>query len=770
MKKVTKNKLSNENNPHPWNDDKKIEKKVINKPILFGHKGTKSRRIHEVYFSVFILLRVPLCHCVFVVKSYTIKIFDYVLFHWASEQEAYLSTIFKSNRNKYLFRFLSIFFLLLFPSILSAQSSHFFTQQGLLHYELKEYDESIHHFEMALQYPNPQRDLYTYIVSSSLLNGEIENAIRWAGEGLDEYPDFLRLKVMKGEALIQADVRKAIPVFEEIWEELKRSDFGQIDGIQTEAIEQYISRLYQQLAAESFEQGDLWSAAGSFQRASKFDQKNVHVHNNLAYIFIQLEEWEKADEVVKSGLKRFPQSENLLLMQAQIHEQFEYSDELLHTLKTLYETDPSNMNRAVMYGRALLNSNRANDANTFFRDKLETYPRERILYETLLDMNRQRFNQSGVLEVLRLQMEQFPGEMELEEEYGLELITAQSYDEANAWFDSLAVEHKEPEFGRLAAHSWLYEENYESAESEYRKQLARWPDSQVMMGEFGRVLARNGKDEEAKSVLNSFYETCEDESLRYLYATLKQSDSDRKSIIEPLKETMYKGRTDWLMMKHSHEKVRIADSSELSGILIDMLRFVENRQKIVQAEAQIGLEDFRAAVPPLFQTATELKVAGEEIREMLETVRKHLRFDATDKILADALAIYPESALLLHHRGVLYYENGSLEPAKRFLMEAAELESNQKETHLFLGHIYRESGQFDQAILSFERVLSLDPENRQAYRSLIRIHQDNGKIEYLSSRWMQRYQHQKRNEMLREFLVEALHRADRFEEARALLK
>jgi len=742
---------------------------IVN-PLLVNHEGTKSRRIHEVYSSVFILLRVPLCHRVIVVKRHTVRIFDYVFSHCPGEQETYLSTIFKSNSNKYLFGFLSIFFILLFPAILPAQSSHYFTQQGLLHYELKEYDEAIRHFEMALQYPNPQRDLYTYIVSSHLLNGDTEKAIRWADEGLDEHPDFLRLKVMKGEALIQTDVRKAIPVFEEVWGALKRTDSGQIDGIQAESIRKYISRLYQQLAAESFEKGDLRSAAGSFERARAFDQQDVHVHNNLAYIFIQLEEWEKADDAVKSGLKRFPQSENLLLMQARILEQFEDGDELLHTLKTLYETDPSNMNRAVLYGRVLLSSNRANDANTFFRDKIETYPRERILYETLLDINRQRFNQSGVLEVLRLQMDQFPGEMELEEEYGLELITAQSYDEANAWFDSLAVAYKEPEFGRLAAHSWLYDENYESAESEYRKQLERWPDHTIMMGEFGRVLARNGKVEEAKSVLSSFFETGEDESLRYLYATLNKTDSEIKSIIEPLKETIYKGRADWMMMKHSHEKVRTTDGSELSETLIDMLRFVENRQKIVQGEAQAGLEDFRSAVPPLFQTATELKETGEEVRGMLEVLRKRLPFDATDKILADALSVYPESALLLHHKGVLYYENGDQEPAKKLLLEAAGLETKQIETHLILGHIYRDSGQFDQAVLSFERVLSLDPENRQSYRSLIRIHQENGKMEQLSSRWMQRYQHQKRNAVLREFLVEALHRADRFEEARAVLQ
>jgi tetratricopeptide (TPR) repeat protein len=663
---------------------------------------------------------------------------------------------------------LFLFFSLLFPHLLHAQSSQYNTRQGLAHYELKEYDEAIHHFEMALQHPNPQRDLYTYMVSSQLLNGEPEKAIRWALEGLYEHPNFLRLKVMKGEALILADVQKAIPLFEEVWEELKRADSDQIDGIQIEAIEQYISRLYQQVAAESFENGDLRSAAGSYEIAMRFDRQDIHIHNNLAYIYIQLEEWEKADAVVKMGLTRFPQSENLLLMQAQIHEQQENSEELLSTLERLYQTDPSNMNRAVLYGRVLLSSNRANDANTFFRNKIEMYPDERILYDTLLDINRQRFNQAGVLEVLRLQMKQFPGEIELEEEYGLELITARNYEDASAWFDSLAVVYGEPEFGRLAAHAWLFDEEYEKAENEYRIQLERWPYNTIMLGEFARVLARNGKAQVAKSVLDILFEMDQDESLRYLYATLTESDSERNAVIEQLKRSKYKGRAGWLMMKQSIGNLPGLDNSLLSEILIDMFHFVENRQKIVQDEAQAGLQDFRAAVPPLFQTATELKETGNEIREMLEIVRKHLPFKVSDKIINDALAVYPESALLLHHIGALYFDNGEFEPAKEYLLEAAGLESNQKETHFILGQLYNKLDQFDHAALSFERVLTLDPENRQAYRSLIYIYQENGKMEQLSSRWLQRYNHQKRNDILREFLVEALHRAERFEEARAI--
>ena len=698
------------------------------------------------------------------------------------------------------------------PAVQAWQAAHtpqtvqYFIQQGLQHYEQNRYDDAIRNFEIALQYPEPPREVYVYIISSHLLARNYRQAIRMADQGLDEHPGFVRLKVMKGEALIQTDITKAVSVFEEVWEAIESGETDQLDGIRKGDVRRYISRLYQQIAAGAFGEGDYGSAAGYYEKARSMDVTDAGNHTYLAYSLIQLNEWERAEEAVKEGLRRFPESEDLLLMQAQVHEHYENQDELLNTLEALYRSDPANMDRAVWYGRALLGANRADQANTFFRDKIQTYPDERILYETLLDINRQRFHQSGILEVLRLQMAHFPSDVELEEQYGRELLSARNFEEAHAWFDSLAVAYGEPEFGRLAAHAWLFAEDYDKAEHAYRMQLERWPDHTVMMGEMGRVLVRNGKDDEAREMLRLVLQKRDNHELRYLYGTLAAAGPDRMGILEPLMGTIYEGRARWLLIEGSDKGLLLEDSengkqhddgdqgllidenengllhdgsdrqrlrtgeSDLSAILINMLGFVEQRQKEVRVDAQAGLESLNSAAPPLFQTATELKQVGAEVRELLGDVRAHLSFKASLNVINKALAVYPESALLLHHKGVLYFEHGETGPAKRFLLEAAEREVNRQDTHYALGEVYKELDDFDQAVLSFERVLALDPENRPAYRSLIRIHHQHGAMEQLGNRWLQRYQHHKGNIVLREFLVEVLHRADRFEEARAVLE
>src|SRR5690625_5714568 len=68
------------------------------------------------------------------------------------------------------------------------------------------------------------------------------------------------------------------------------------------------------------------------------------------------------------------------------------------------------MEMVLLYGKALLHTNQADKASQFFWERIREFPEQKILYRTLIDINRQRFNQAGLLEVLRLKKKQFPDE------------------------------------------------------------------------------------------------------------------------------------------------------------------------------------------------------------------------------------------------------------------------------------------------------------------------------------------------------------------------
>jgi len=665
---------------------------------------------------------------------------------------------------------ISVFILiLLLGSPLKGQDIQHVIQQGLTFYELKEYENAIHSFEQALQYPNPPRDVYTYVTSSYLLNGDPSGALKSVDEGLDEHPEFLRLKVMKGEALIQMDIEKAIPVFEEIHQTISDSGEEQVDGVQKKVIRHYLGQLYQQVAANAFQDEKLVQSEQYFFKAREFNPDSLSIQNNLAYVLIRQEKWNEAEKVLDTGLEQFPDAENLLFMKAQVYEKEEDAEGMVNTLETLYKVDTENMERAVLYGKALLKNNQSDKANLFFQKMIREHPKERMLYQALKEMNRQRFNQSGLLEVLKMEKEQFPDDRELLEEYGTELITAQKYEEANAFFDSLATVYNDVNYAQLSARSLLYDDQFEPAETEYRKQLERWPNDPLLMPDFGQILKKNEKFDEAKDVFRRYLLNYENSKVRIEYVELLDGFSEKEDLLKPLDQTIYKGWADWILLK-DQESEEIIEKSVYSRVLIDLIELYESRQELTQKEVQFGLNHLRTKQPPIFQAATELKEISSELKNMLAVISNRLSFDEALDVLQTGLYKFEESALLHHQKGLLFYRHKKPKLALESFKQAAQIRGDDEETHLYLGHIYAEFDHFEDAALSYERVLTLNDQHEEAYRALIRLHQKYGRLDVLCARWLQRYNHQKQNPVLREFLIDALHRANQFEEARALLE
>ncbi|HKL15072.1 MAG TPA: hypothetical protein VJ915_05520, partial [Balneolaceae bacterium] len=184
-------------------------------------------------------------------------------------------------------RLVILLYFIFSPLLLSAQSSQYFVQQGTLHYELKEYDEAIHYLKQALQFEQASPENYIYLTSSHLLNKDPELAIESATLGLEEFPASLRLRMMKGEALIQTEIEQAVPLFENVLKEFVESGRDQTEGISRKDVESYLSRIYQQVAVKDFESNKFADAEEAYRRARVLDPENLSVHNNMAYVLIQ---------------------------------------------------------------------------------------------------------------------------------------------------------------------------------------------------------------------------------------------------------------------------------------------------------------------------------------------------------------------------------------------------------------------------------------------------------------------------------------------------
>ena len=87
-----------------------------------------------------------------------------------------------------------------------------------------------------------------------------------------------------------------------------------------------------------------------------------------------------------------------------------------------------------------------------------------------------------------------------------------------------------------------------------------------------------------------------------------------------------------------------------------------------------------------------------------------------------------------------------------------------------MANIYYKQGNKAQAILSYKRVLSLNSKNKDIYKKLIEIYREENQLNKLCDEWLNIYSSQHDNKLLEEFLIVALHKANRIDEAKEIIK
>jgi tetratricopeptide (TPR) repeat protein len=165
-------------------------------------------------------------------------------------------------------------------------------------------------------------------------------------------------------------------------------------------------------------------------------------------------------------------------------------------------------------------------------------------------------------------------------------------------------------------------------------------------------------------------------------------------------------------------------------------------------------------------TETLDRLSGEAFDWFTDTFRES---DVTP-LLNRLLEQYPLSARLYSMTGNYHKEKGNRNQALQYLEEAVRLAPSLGDAHYHLGELYQEAGDDTKAIRSYRRASSLSSDWSQPYRALIDIHRKTGGLDDLCDRWLAMYRATPNNEILRSHLIEALHKANRIDEASEIVR
>jgi tetratricopeptide (TPR) repeat protein len=244
--------------------------------------------------------------------------------------------------------------------------------------------------------------------------------------------------------------------------------------------------------------------------------------------------------------------------------------------------------------------------------------------------------------------------------------------------------------------------------------------------------------------------------------------------IESFREALSLGNTDpdlylrlsQLLAKEGPEKLEEARSKSKRALTLSLEKLKESQKEVEQRISQNSLAN-------QLKNQEQFKEL-EQLNELAEDAFTHYtRINLSNEVqmMFDKIeSTYPGSGQLLYLIGEYYQKRQQFKKAKSYFQEAIQYTPRLREAHLALAKLLENSGQLSPAITSYERALSLNPDQPEPYDALIRLYRKQGRLNVLCDRWKARYRADIDNKILKEFLIEALHKSERYEEAKQIIK
>ncbi len=652
--------------------------------------------------------------------------------------------------------------------------------EAVMHYRSGNYTAAARLLRQAVQTYPGEPQLHVMHVSALLKAGRKAQALPAVRKALDEHPNHVPLLLLAGETHVDLEEpAAAINVLEQAQERLEAGAAGP-EGFDKARLRRQLGQLHRLLGGRALQRNNFRAALPHFMESRSLMPDSAVAHQSVVYTLLKLERWKEARKAASAALERFPAYAPLLRMhvQASVGAGGE-ANELLPSLQRLFHLQPDDVEIGLALGRVLLASRKSRQAQAIFEQMMERFPQERRVYDALATINRQTFNVPGAIPVRRREQGYFPKDSDIPLKIARLYEQIGEYENARVLYDSLSMlgGEKSDAYRQASVRTLVQQERLGEAARAYRKILEDSSDDVTALQALGDLQARRHKWEEAMSIYRRLSEaarapgavayafTHAGRALEELGRINEAFDAYEQAVaLEPDAPLSYYRYAVLVYRRHgSEEALPYARNALLTG-----LEAVKGLQTNITNQLQ-GEREY----PP----AVEAEEQRKHVERLNELVAESFIFfgeafprERTEPVVRDVLQRYPGSGRLLYLAGRYYEAHSQEEEAVRHYHSATRHAPKLRVAHIALGALRAQGKQWNDAILSYERALALDEENPDVYSILINLYQEANNLDALIRRWKIRYRADPSIEALHQHLIEALHKARRYDEARVIIQ
>jgi tetratricopeptide (TPR) repeat protein len=646
--------------------------------------------------------------------------------------------------------------------------------QGIQKYQQGNFQEAIDLLEIAKINNSINAQGYIVLASSYLEIQIPEKAEKNAVEGKSLFPDLLAFDWIIAESLLnQRKIQQARNKYLDVEDALHQGRTLMPLNIDNEILRVRLGQVYQVLASNAYQEGEFDLAINRMSNAVEFMTDSVQVHKNLAILFIEQEQYDRALEVLNTAKNIFPDDTEILRIKASIYFKTEERDKLINQFKELYLRDPADIDNGLIYAELLISSQKTSAGMDVIEDLLDRHPEEKRIYKMMAEINERQFNISGKRAVLREMQKQFPNDYSILEDIAETYKRESKWGEARAVYDSLKVKTDDiVKYELEKASTWERQDSLATAEVLYRGLLEEYEGNDRVVYGLGNNLEKQSKWEQA--FLN-YYDAMDDGKEKDVTLYTKLAISSVKSDQDSAKVYV-----DQALNLGSESPALYLEASKLYHGLSNQEKAFELAERSLRksfsdlAEEQTIFEQNLNDEGILGQAGNTTQIERLEFlnsisEEAFDWLAYSFKEKDVDPVLEEMIERYKTSGKLYYLVGKYYLKSSEIVLAENYLKKSVEYSPNLFEAHLELANLQEQKGNIEEAISSLERALSLNPNESLVYTKLIGLYREIGQLDQLTERWSAKYRADKNDELLREHLIEALHKAGRYNEAREII-
>jgi tetratricopeptide (TPR) repeat protein len=475
--------------------------------------------------------------------------------------------------------------------------------------------------------------------------------------------------------------------------------------------------------------GQTEKARAALEKALAQQPNSAEALTSLAGIYLEEGKAEQGVEALERAMKTGDGDRRLLQMLGAAYEQTGRHDEAAAVFGRLIEdiedTGGNTLPLRRQLARSLTLAGELDQAREQYELLLEAEPREAEYYLRLSQIHREKRRFSEAWESLKQAQDLDPASLEIKYNAVMLYEAERRYDEAARALEAILEETRRPTYeARDGANRSMFlehlgaihrqREDFDAAIAVYKQIGELNPDAAPRVRALTVEAHRSARAFSAALTESeqAFAQFPDDRGLQVQRATLLAENGRAPEGADLLKRLLDGGERDlevYLSLGQVYEKGKMFDEA---------VSALERARDLAQGPRQtLGVKFSHASV---LERAKRFDEAESKFRELLEEdpdnagalnylgymlADRNVKLDEAHDMIQKALDLEPDNGAYLDSLGWVYYRQGKLDLAERYLLRSLEQYSRDPVVHSHLGDVYFQQGRTDDARRHWQRGL-----------------------------------------------------------------